>query len=94
MAEKSIMGGERPGRKKEKPMTYHGHVKNGTVVLENGAVLPDGTEVRVEVVAHRPADAAGSSLYDRLRPFIGAIDDLPADMAENHDHYVHGTSKK
>jgi hypothetical protein len=26
--------------------------------------------------------------------FAGVAEGLPADMAENHDHYLHGVSKK
>jgi hypothetical protein len=30
-------------------MTYRGHIKNGVAVLDTPVVLPDGTQVRVEV---------------------------------------------
>lgn len=30
-------------------MVYQGTVKNGTVILESGAELPEGAEVRVEI---------------------------------------------
>jgi hypothetical protein len=33
-------------------------------------------------------------LADRLRNVIGSVPDLPEDLAENHDHYVHGTPKR
>jgi hypothetical protein len=35
-------------------MTYHGTVRKGVVVLEGGAVLPDGTNVTV-TTADQPA---------------------------------------
>jgi hypothetical protein len=35
-------------------MTIHGRVKNGVVVLENGPVLPDGTQVTVSYQPARP----------------------------------------
>lgn len=31
-------------------MTYRGHIKNGQVTLDEPAQLPEGAEVRVEVV--------------------------------------------
>ena len=49
-----------------------------------------------EIVSDTPGDAeAGvSTLYERLQPFIGVVNDLPPDMARNHDHYLHGVPKK
>ena len=67
-------------------MTYKGHVKNGVVILDGEAVLPEGSAVRIEPIALR-------SLNDRFRNIIGRATDLPSDMAENHDHYIHGTPK-
>lgn len=69
-------------------MSYRGLVKDGVVVLE-GVRLPEGTEVRVE-----PIEPSPRTLADRFAPFIGCVDDLPADMAEQHDHYLHGIPKK
>jgi predicted component of type VI protein secretion system len=44
-------------------MRFRGIVKNGQIELENGEVLPDGTEVRVEVGSDAPApmDQLGES---------------------------------
>jgi hypothetical protein len=78
-------------------MVYRGHVENGVIQLEGSFVLPEGTEVRVEIVAPSPrpeAEAGGLSLYERLKPIIGAVKDLPADFAQNHDHYLHGRPKQ
>jgi len=36
----------------------------------------------------------GASLYDRLKPIIGAAKGLPSDLARNHDHYLYGTPKR
>ena len=33
-------------------------------------------------------------IYERLKDFVGIADDLPEDLAENHDHYLHGRPKK
>ena len=71
-------------------MTYRGRVENGVVVLEQPGALPEGTEVRVEPISERER----RTLADRLANVIGAATDLPEDMAENHDHYLHGAPKR
>lgn len=68
-------------------MTFRGHVQNGVVVLDEPADLPEGVEVRVE-------RAGRNTLADRLRNVIGSVPDLPEDLADNHDHYIHGTPKR
>jgi hypothetical protein len=70
-------------------MTYRGHIENGSVVLDEAVVLPEGTKVRVEALAE-----SGKTLAERFQDVIGCISDLPSDMAENHDHYIHGTPKR
>ena len=78
-------------------MVYRGHVENGVIQLEGSVVLPEGAEVRVEVMAPTPGgetEAGGVSLYERLKPVIGAIKGLPEDFAQNHDHYLHGRAKQ
>ncbi|HZL35639.1 MAG TPA: hypothetical protein VFC78_10045 [Tepidisphaeraceae bacterium] len=72
-------------------MTLTGTVKDGVVVLEDGAVLADGTAVRVEPIEQPDAP---TTLGQRLKRFAGKAKGLPSDMAENHDHYLHGTPKK
>jgi hypothetical protein len=47
--------------------------------------------VRVEEVA---AKAAGANWGEVLKDLIGAAEGLPKDMAENHDHYIHGAPKR
>ena len=71
-------------------MIYRGHVVDGVIVLDKDAKLPDGTVVRVEPVE----EGSRKTLAERFHNIIGVVDDLPSDMAENHDHYIHGTSKK
>jgi hypothetical protein len=72
-------------------MVYHGHVKNGVVVLDEAAGLPEGTQVQVAVL---PPSAEESSLGARLMKFSGKLEGLPTDLARNHDHYLHGAPKK
>ena len=78
-------------------MVYQGHVENGTIRLQDSVVLPEGAEVRVEVVGpgeHREPQESRVSLYDRLKPLIGAAKDLPPDASVNVDHYLYGHPKK
>ncbi len=70
-------------------MSFEGQVQNGVVVLDNGHRLPDGT--RVEVIVRESPDKK-TTLRDRLLKLAGTVDDLPPDMARNHDHYIHGTA--
>ena len=74
-------------------MAYKGHVKNGVVVLDERASLPDGTEVEVLVVPQAPQESQ-QSLREFLLSFAGKCPGLPPDLARNHDHYLHGMPKK
>ncbi|MBN2578727.1 MAG: hypothetical protein JXB10_07015 [Pirellulales bacterium] len=66
--------------------------------MESPAVLPEGAEVRVEVV---PADSEGplldeqgQTLGQKLMKYAGRATGLPEDAALNHDHYLYGTPKR
>lgn len=69
-------------------MTYRGTVRNGVVELEGGNGLPDGTVVRVEPVEEPASDTRDGRA--KLKALAGVIDDLPSDLARNHDHTLHG----
>ncbi len=77
-------------------MTLHGQVRGGVIVFDPPIALPEGAEVQVQVVqAPTEVDAAEPpSLYERLKPFVGAAKGLPADFAAQHDHYLYGTPKR
>ena len=68
-------------------MGYVGKVTKGTVVLPPDANLPEGTTVRIEPIGQE-------TLAARLNKVIGVVHNMPSDWAENHDHYIHGASKK
>ena len=59
------------------------------MVLPPEVKLPDGLQVQLTV----PDAAAASSFAERYAAYIGAADDLPSDLAENLDRYVHGQRK-
>jgi hypothetical protein len=71
-------------------MRYTGQIKNGVVVLDNDPGLPEGARVAVEPIE----PVTRRSLAERLRPVIGIAEGLPKDLAENHDHYLHGRPKR
>jgi hypothetical protein len=72
-------------------MTCKGKVTKGVVLLPPDVELPDGTEVVVETLTD---DRGKKSLHQRLAAFAGMADDLPSDLAENHDRYLHGRAGK
>ncbi|HEV3445763.1 MAG TPA: hypothetical protein VG099_14055 [Gemmataceae bacterium] len=72
-------------------MVIEGVVQNGMIVLDKGATLPEGT--RVKVVTESAAVEARPTLTGLLK-FAGCMPDMPADFAEQHDHYIHGTPRR
>ena len=76
-------------------MTLPGTVVKGVIILDPPQQLPEGT--RVEVAIMKMAEEHGKeklSLAQRLLQLAGTVDDLPSDMARNHDHYIHGAPKR
>ncbi len=72
-------------------MSFEGRVENGVIVLDLPNQLADGT--KVEVIVREDPDGQ-TTLRERLLKLAGTVDDLPADMAAQHDHYIHGVPKK
>ena len=73
-------------------MTYRGRVKNGVIVLDDPASLPDGTEVAIQPLGADEKQIP--TIYERYEAFIGIAKGLPSDASINHDHYLYGTLKK
>ena len=73
-------------------MTYSGHVENGVIVLDQVPItLPEGTKVRVELVAPtRPQ----RTIADRLQKIVGKAEGLPADAASRIDDYLYGDAEQ
>ena len=72
-------------------MSFDGHIENGVAVFDQPVSLPDGLKVRIVPVTEAARKAVGrKTLAERFANIIGAVDDLPEDMAENHDKYLHG----
>lgn len=74
-------------------MTVRGHIKEGAVVLDKPVELPDGMNVEVDVRPMADSIESGPTWAEVFGDLIGSVEGLPSDMAENHDHYIHGTPK-
>lgn len=70
-------------------MTLDGIVKNGVVVLDPPAQLPEGARVQVVVIGEEKKPALAG-----LLKYAGILEDMPSDFARQHDHYIHGTPKR
>jgi hypothetical protein len=82
--------------------SYTGQVQNGVVVFDAGVSPPsDGTRVRVEAerttlipqpIADEPMASTRAWLLATAREAEADPEArlLPADLAEQHDHYAHG----
>jgi len=72
-------------------MEYLGRVIDGAIVLDTDAHLQEGAAVRILVLneAEEPP-----SLADFFQDVAGKAVGLPEDLAENHDHYLHGLPKR
>ena len=71
-------------------MSFTATVENGAIKLPPDVVLPNGTEVRIEPVPAKDPETFGEA----FKEFIGIVKDGPGDRADNHDHYLYGTSKR
>jgi hypothetical protein len=79
-------------------MTIAGTIQNGVVILDGAPPLADGTRVEVVVAEVAPprdeSVKQGEPTIRSLLKFAGRANDLPADMAAQHDHYLHGAPKR
>ena len=70
-------------------MTYRGHIKNGSVILDEPVQLPEGAEVTVDVAPpERPVPLA-----ELLKDVIGKATGLPPDASAQKRHYLYGHPK-
>jgi hypothetical protein len=72
-------------------MTYRGRVKNGVIVLDPPASLPEGAEVEVAPMSDESQPPTWAEVF---KDIIGKAEGLPADSSRNHDHYLYGVPKK
>ena len=76
-------------------LKFIGTVVNGVVVFENGHLPPEGMVVDVtpKTLDLQVADPPEKP-FGFLLKYAGIITDMPADFADQHDHYLHGTPKR
>lgn len=68
-------------------MVFHGHVRNGIVILDQPAELPEGAEVLVEVISppagqKKPQRRQGGQWKGQI-VIASDFDELPDDLAES-----------
>ena len=74
--------------------TYTGQVQDGVIVLDEGTPpLPEGARLRMELVEEGEKPRR-RTLAERLASVIGRAEGLPSDLADQHDHYLHGQPKR
>ena len=71
-------------------MELEGVVHNGVIVPDDATALAEGTRVRISPTPEEMPKPFG----ERFAQFKGAVPGLPADLAEQHDHYRLGMPKR
>ena len=74
--------------------TYTGQVQNGVIVLEQGSPpLPEGSRYQLVPIEPVTGEPGSKTLAERYAAIIGIAEGVPADLAMEHDHYIHGTPR-
>jgi len=73
-------------------MVYRGTIRNGQVVLEESARLPEGAHVRVEIENSHLEDLPTSDMTELLK-IAGTLDSGRRDGSVNHDRYISGVTR-
>jgi hypothetical protein len=76
-------------------MIWHGHIQDGTVVVDDPADLPPGGRVRIELLPDKtPAETTSVTvpLGAQLLELAGSAEGLPADAARRHDDYLENSA--
>jgi hypothetical protein len=71
-------------------MEINGIVQNGVIVPDDATQLTEGMRVLITPSPQETPRPFG----ERFAQFKGAIPNLPADLAHQHDHYRLGTPKQ
>lgn len=69
-------------------MTFSGQIKDGKIVLDGNAVLPEGAKVEVYVLRSR-RDGPFEPNPELLK-YAGIADDLPPDASSTVDRVLYG----
>ena len=77
-------------------MELDGIVQDGVIVPEGDCPLPEGTKVRIQAVT--PPSGDRPAIWEKLSALGRKAElrstNLPTDLAENHDRYLHGQAKR
>jgi hypothetical protein len=76
------------------PMTVKAIYENGVFRPQEPVHLAERTEVEVLIPVTTLPDIDDPTGWKAAEALIGFIDDAPADMAEQHDHYLYGRPKE
>lgn len=84
------------GMRYDDDMELKGTIQNGVAVPDGECSLPEGTKVRIS--PSNGVHAQAPTIWDKLRELGKKAESretaLPADLADNHDHYLHGRPKR
>jgi len=73
-------------------MVYHGHIENGTIMLDGAPSLPEGAEVELHLIPPRAEDCGKKE--PPWFKYFGAIKDMPPDASQRIDEVLYGHPKR
>ncbi len=72
-------------------MTITARIHNRSITLPEDVSIAEGTLVEIHTLEEAPTQQRSGAW---MLKFAGVADDLPADAAAQHDHYLYGTPKR
>ncbi|MCC6796834.1 MAG: hypothetical protein IT366_17075 [Candidatus Hydrogenedentes bacterium] len=60
-------------------MTVHGHVKDGTIILDENVTLPEGAKVTIELDWDAHVEEIRKTLHPELQRWFGILRKHPSD---------------
>ena len=76
-------------------MEFQGVVQNGVIVPDDASAWPEGMRVQISPApVSNPSPHNPSPFGQRFGKFKGSVPDLPADLAQQHEHYRLGSPKR
>ena len=79
-------------------VSFIAHTDGKVIVSDEPVDLPEGQRFRVTIEPVPDDETTQGRLPDWVQELVELSkqmpDDLPEDLAEQHDHYIHGTPKR
>jgi hypothetical protein len=76
-------------------MELQGVVHNGVIVPDDASAWPEGMRVQISPApVTNPTPPNPPPFGQRFAKFKGVVNNLPADLAEQHEHYRLGSPKR